>query len=66
MEQDILDRFESQDKKLDAIQHTVNRIYKQLFWKSVINTILFLLPLIGIAISVPWLINILSSVPKVP
>jgi len=64
MDQDILDRFESQDKKLDDIQRTVSRIYKQLFWKSVISTILFLLPLIGIAISIPWLINIITPIER--
>jgi TRAP-type mannitol/chloroaromatic compound transport system permease small subunit len=64
MDQDIREKFEVQDKKLDAIWHSVEKIRKQLFWKSVFGTILFLLPLIGIVALIPWLMNTLSSIYK--
>ncbi len=64
MDQDIIEKFEEQDKKLSAIWNSVEKIRRHLFWKSVINTLLFLLPLIGIAISIPWLINFLTPLSR--
>lgn len=65
MDQDIREKFEEQNKKIDAIWHSVEKIRKQLFWRSVVNTILFLLPLVGIAISIPWLIDFFNPLSRI-
>lgn len=66
MDDDIRRRFEEQEKKLDAIQQSIERVRKQLFWKTVTNVILFLLPVIGIAALIPWLMNTLTSIIPLP
>lgn len=64
MDREISEQFERQNEKLEAIQRSVDRIRKQLLWKSIVNAILFILPLIGIAISIPWLINIIAPIER--
>lgn len=66
MDQEIEERFKSQDEKLDAIQQSIEKIRKQLFWKTVTNVILFLLPVIGIAALVPWLMDTFTSIIPLP
>lgn len=66
MDQEILHRFEQQDRKLEAIQQSIEKVRKQIFLRFVINTILFILPFIGIAISVPWIINLFTPLCRVP
>jgi hypothetical protein len=61
MDDEIRARFDAQEAKLSAIQVSVEKIRKQLFWKSVFSTLLFLLPLIGLAALIPWLFNTLSD-----
>ncbi len=66
MDDDIRVRFEAQDKKLDAIRQSVEKIRKRLFWKSVTDVVLFVLPLIGIIAIIPWIMEKISALSKIP
>jgi hypothetical protein len=61
MDDEIRARFDAQEAKLSAIHISIEKIRKQLFWKSVFATIFFLLPLIGLAALIPWLFSTLST-----
>ena len=62
MDDELRARLDTQDAELAVIRQSVEKIRKQLFWKSVFGTVLFLLPLIGIAALIPWLLDTLTSV----
>lgn len=67
MDDELRARFDAQDKELASIRQSVEKIRKQLFWKSVFGTILFFLPLIGIAALIPWLLDTLAwTLPLIP
>ena len=67
MDDEIRARLDAQDTELAAIRQSVEKIRKQLFWKSVFGTVLFLLPLIGLAALIPWLLDTLTStLPLIP
>lgn len=62
MDDEIRARFDAQEAKLSAIQISIEKIRKQLFWKSVFGTLLFLLPLVGLAALIPWLLDTFASI----
>lgn len=66
MDQEILKQFEQQNAKLDTIQRSVEKIRKKLFLRFIINTLLFILPFIGIAVSIPWLIDLFTPLCRTP
>lgn len=57
-----MEKIKEQDLKLDAIFKSVEKTRRYIFWKSVITTIIFLLPLFGLAFIIPWIMNTLSTV----
>lgn len=61
MDQEILERFERQDIELAAIRSGVDKIRRRLLWSSIINTLLFVVPLIGLVAIIPWFLDIISS-----
>lgn len=61
MNEDITSRLGVQDKKLDAIYRSVEKTRKYFLWTLVTTIVLFVLPLIGLAILLPWLMTTLLS-----
>jgi len=59
MDQELVQKFEEQGKKLDAIEQSVKKIRSYLFWTFVISIVVFVLPLIGLAIVVPKVLDTL-------
>jgi len=57
MEQEIQQKFEEQDKKLDAIFKSVEKTRKYFLWVLIISIAVIVLPLIGIAIMIPRIID---------
>ena len=55
----MVQKFEEQGKKLDAIEQSVKKIRSYLFWTFVISIVVFVLPLIGLAIVVPKVLDTL-------
>jgi len=61
MEQEILNRFEEQNKKLDNIYQSVEKTRKYFLWAMIITIATIILPLIGLLFIVPQFINIYSA-----
>ncbi|MBI4708905.1 MAG: hypothetical protein HY764_01720 [Candidatus Portnoybacteria bacterium] len=61
MEEEILKKFEAQEKKLEEIYHSIERMRKYFLWTLIITVVLIVLPLIGLAIVIPQFINIYSG-----
>lgn len=53
MEQDILKKLEEQDRKLEAIYLSVEKMRKFFLWTLIITVALFILPLIGLLLVIP-------------
>jgi hypothetical protein len=61
MDQEILDKFSQEDQKLEAIRVSVDKIRKYLLWTFIITAATIVLPLIALAIAIPWFLSVLSS-----
>ena len=61
MEQEILQKLEEQDKKIDLIYDSVEKTRKYFLWTMIISIGAVVLPLIGILALIPWLLSTLSS-----
>ena len=61
MDQEILKKFEEQDKKLDAIYQSVEKMRKYFLWTLIATIATIILPLIGLIIIIPWFLKIMSS-----
>jgi type IV secretory pathway component VirB8 len=61
MEQEILEKFETQEKKIDAIYVSVEKTRKYFLWTMIITVVTIVLPLIAIVALVPWMLNTMSS-----
>ena len=59
-EEELQKRLESLEQKIDSIQENVHRIYRHQVIRSVIAIALFLLPLIAIGLSIPFLLDLLT------
>jgi len=53
MEEDILKKIGEQDKKLEAISRSVEKMRKYFLWTLIITVIMIILPLIGLAFALP-------------
>jgi hypothetical protein len=61
MDQEIATRFDAQDRKLDAIYASVEKTRKYFLWTMIGSIVMFVLPLLGIMIAIPWLLSTLSG-----
>ena len=58
MEEDILKKIEEQEKKLDEIYRSVEKMRKYFLWTLVITVAVIILPLIGIVILLPQFLSL--------
>lgn len=61
MEQDIIKKLEEQDKKLEEVYRSVEKIRKYLFWTFIVTIVVIVLPLIGMLFVLPNFINMYSG-----
>jgi hypothetical protein len=61
MEQELLARLDAQDRKLEAICASVEKTRKYFLWTMIGSVVMFVLPLLGIMIAIPWLLSTLSG-----
>lgn len=61
MEQDILQKFESQEKKLEEIYKSVKKMRKYFLWTLIVTVLTIVLPLIALVFIIPWFLGIMSS-----
>jgi CHASE3 domain sensor protein len=57
MEQDILEKLEMQEKKIDAIHISVEKTRKYFLWTMIITVVTIVLPLIAAVVLIPWMLG---------
>ena len=61
MEEDIRQKLETQEKKLDDIYKSIEKMRKYFLWTLVVTVGTILLPLIAMVFVLPWFVNIITS-----
>jgi len=61
MDQDIQNKFEEVDKKLEQIYRSTEKTRKYILWMLLISLAVVILPLIGLAFAIPQFINIYTN-----
>lgn len=61
MEQELQNRLDAQDQKLAEIYASSEKMRKYFLWTLIVTVATILLPLIAMAIMLPWLMKTLSS-----
>ena len=61
MEQEILEKLAAQEKKIDAMYASVEKLRKYFLWTVIITVVTFILPLIAVVAILPWFIKIMTS-----
>ena len=61
MEQEILNKLNEQEKKIDAIYVSVEKTRKYFQWTLIITVITIVLPIVALIILIPWLMSTLGS-----
>lgn len=62
MDEELLQKIEAQDKKLQEIYLSVEKTRKYFLWTLIITVVTILLPLIALIVLIPWFLRIMSSV----
>ncbi|MDR3559165.1 MAG: hypothetical protein P4L62_03310 [Candidatus Pacebacteria bacterium] len=61
MEEDIRQKLETQEKKLNDIYKSIEKMRKYFLWTLIVTVGTILLPLIALAFVLPWFVNIITS-----
>jgi hypothetical protein len=61
MEQEVLEKIENQDKKLDEIFKSVEKMRKYFLWTLVVAVATVVLPLVALIVILPWFLNVITS-----
>lgn len=61
MEQEILEKLTAQEKKIDAMYASVEKLRKYFLWTVIITVVTFVLPLIAVVAILPWFIKIMMD-----
>lgn len=61
MEQELLDKFTEQEKKIDAIYTSVEKTRKYFLWTLIITIVTVVVPIIILIFMIPWLMSTLGA-----
>lgn len=61
MEEEILKRIEEQEKKLNEVYQSVEKIRKYFLWTFIITLVVIVLPIIGLLFIIPQFLNLYSG-----
>jgi type II secretory pathway component PulF len=61
MDQEILEKFEQQEKKLEEIWKSIEKMRKYFLWTLIVTIATILVPLIALAFVIPWFLKIMTS-----
>lgn len=61
MDQDILQKFEEQARKLEEIYKSVEKMRKYFLWTLIISIVVIVLPLIGLMFAIPQFLSIMQT-----
>lgn len=57
IEIEILKKIEENNKKIDAVYESVEKTRKYFLWSAAFNVLIFVLPLVGIILIIPWFLS---------
>jgi hypothetical protein len=61
MPDEILAKLEAQEKKLDDIHRSVEKLRKYFQWTLIITVLTVVLPIIGLIVIIPWFLKIMTA-----
>lgn len=61
MDQELQTYLDAQNQKLERIEHSLHRIHQYFKWTFIITIALVVLPLLGLAITIPKMLNMFST-----
>lgn len=61
MEQEILQKLQAQDGKLEQIYQSVEKTRRYFLWTLIMTLVMFFLPLLGLIFAIPFFLNSLSA-----
>jgi hypothetical protein len=61
MDQEILQKLDEQNKKIDLIYSSVEKTRKYFLWTMIITVATVVLPLIALVFAIPWFLSVFSS-----
>lgn len=62
IEPEILKKIDENNKKIDAVYASVERMRKYFLWSAIFNIVIFILPLIGLIFIIPWFLSAIDYV----
>ncbi len=60
MDQEILQKLQEQEQKIDKLYKSVETMRKYFMWTNILTIVFFVLPLIVAIFLLPWMIKTLS------
>ncbi|MFH1047146.1 MAG: hypothetical protein V1738_02485 [Patescibacteria group bacterium] len=61
MDEDFQAKFDHLTVQMDSVYKSVERLRKFFMWTLIITAAMFILPLIGLLIAIPWYLSMISS-----
>lgn len=61
MEEELLKKIEAQDKKLEDIYRSVEKMRKYFLWTLIISVVVIVLPLVGLIFAIPSFLSLYSG-----
>ena len=61
MDQELSQKFTEQNKKLDQIYTSIEKMQKYFLWTLIITIAMIVLPLIGLVFAIPFFLSTFSS-----
>lgn len=61
MEQKLAQKLAEQDKKLDLIYASIEKMRKYFLWTLIITVVTIVLPLVALVAVIPWFLKIITS-----
>jgi hypothetical protein len=61
MTDELSQKIDAQEKKLDAIYASVEKTRKYILWTVIGTVVVFVLPLIGLIFVIPWFLSTMSA-----
>lgn len=59
-EDEIIKKIEENNKKLDEIYQSVEKIKKYFIWSAAVSVLFFVLPLVGLVLIIPWFLSVID------
>lgn len=61
MDQELSQKLQAQDEKLERIYQSVEKTRKYFLWTFIATLVTFILPLIGLVFAIPFFLSTVSS-----